>query len=193
MSIAGDCCAAIGVLAGLQRAGVEPTLIWFDAHGDFNTWETTPSGFLGGMPLAMLVGRGDGTMPAAVGLKPLPEASVFLTDARDLDPAEREALLDSEVVHLPDVEDLMAYPLPGGPLYVHFDVDVVTPEEAPTQNYPAPGGPSSSTLDAVFRRLAGSRRLMAVSVSSWNPKLDEDGGSQKVCISLLETLIRGDP
>ena len=62
VSIAGDCCTTLGMLAGLQRAGRDPTLIWFDAHGDFNTWETTPSGFLGGMPLAMLVGRGEQTM-----------------------------------------------------------------------------------------------------------------------------------
>ena len=88
VSIAGDCCTTIGVLAGLQRAGLDPVLIWFDAHGDFNTWQTTPSGFLGGMPLAMLVGRGEQTMPMAVDLKPLAEDRVILTDARDLDPAE---------------------------------------------------------------------------------------------------------
>jgi arginase len=192
VSIAGDCCTAIGVLAGLQRAGVDPSLIWFDAHGDFNTWETTPSGFLGGMPLAMLVGRGEGTMPAAVGLETLPEASVILTDARDLDPAEREAVLASDVVHLTDVGDLMEYPLPEGPLYVHFDVDVVTPEEAPAQNYPALGGPSSSVLEAVLGRLARSGQVVAVSLSSWNPRLDKDGGSQEVCMSLLETLVGGE-
>jgi arginase len=192
VSIAGDCCTAIGVLAGLQRAGVEPTLIWFDAHGDFNTWETTPSGFLGGMPLAMLVGRGEGTMLAEVGLQTLPEASVFLTDARDLDPAEREAVLASDLVHLADVGDLMGYLLPEGPLYVHFDVDVVTPEEAPAQNYPAPGGPSSLVLEAVLGRLARSGQVVAVSLSSWNPRLDKDGGSQEVCMSLLETLVGGE-
>jgi arginase len=189
VSIAGDCCTAIGVLSGLQRAGVAPVLIWFDAHGDFNTWETTPSGFLGGMPLAMLVGRGEQTMPAAVGLETLSEANVILTDARDLDPAEREAVSASDLVHLTDVADLMAYPLPGGPLYVHFDVDVVTPEEAPAQNYPAPGGPSSSTVEAVLRRLAGSGQVMAVSLSSWNPRLDQDGESLRMCMSLLEALV----
>ena len=47
VSLAGDCVSSIGVTAGLQRAGVNPFLIWFDAHGDFNTWETSPSGFLG--------------------------------------------------------------------------------------------------------------------------------------------------
>lgn len=53
VSIAGDCCSSIGVAAGMQRAGADCFLVWFDAHGDFNTWETTPSGFLvgGGFPL----------------------------------------------------------------------------------------------------------------------------------------------
>jgi len=88
VGVAGDCCSTIGFLAGLQAAGLDPTLIWFDAHGDFNTWETTPSGFLGGMPLAMLVGRGEQLMPQGVGLKILPEDKVVLTDARDLDPGE---------------------------------------------------------------------------------------------------------
>jgi arginase len=63
VSIAGDCCTAIGVFAGLQRAGINPTLIWFDAHGDFNTWQTSSSGFLGGMPLAMLVGLDSNPFP----------------------------------------------------------------------------------------------------------------------------------
>lgn len=62
---------------GLQRAGIDPNLIWFDAHGDFNTWETTSSGFPGGMPLAMIVGKGEQTMPEAVGLRDLPEGQVI--------------------------------------------------------------------------------------------------------------------
>ena len=82
ISVAGDCCSAIGMLAGLQRAGLDPVLIWFDAHGDFNTWETTPSGFLGGMPLAMLVGKGEQSLLSALELKPLSEDRVVLTDAR---------------------------------------------------------------------------------------------------------------
>ncbi len=90
VSVAGDCCTSIGILAGLQQAGVDPTLIWFDAHGDFNTWETTPSGFLGGMPLAMLVGKGEQTIMEGVGTSVLPEEQVILSDGRDLDPGEDE-------------------------------------------------------------------------------------------------------
>ena len=57
--MAADCTASIGVLAGLQQDLTDLSLVWYDAHGDFNTHETTPSGFIGGMPLAMLCGRGE--------------------------------------------------------------------------------------------------------------------------------------
>ena len=77
---AGDCVVTIGVLAGLEQRDVQPTLVFFDAHGDFNTWETTPSGFIGGMPLAMLTGRGEQTIVEAAGLTPLPDERVILVD-----------------------------------------------------------------------------------------------------------------
>jgi arginase len=189
VSIAGDCCTAIGVLAGLQYAGINPSLIWFDAHGDFNTWETTPSGFLGGMPLAMIVGRGDQSMPEAVNLNTLPENQVILADARDLDPGERKFVDQSALVHLTSVEALLKHPLPAGPIYVHFDTDVVSLRESPAHNYPAQGGPSSSVMQSVFSRLAQSEQVIAVSISSWNPNLDKDKKSENISMSLLQTLV----
>jgi arginase len=189
VSVAGDCCTAIGVLAGLQHGGLEPSLIWFDAHGDFNTWETSPSGFLGGMPLAMIVGRGEQRLSEGVGQRPLPESRVILTDARDLDPLERAALQDSDVTHLPDVTMLLERPLPAGPIYVHFDVDVINAGEAPAMNYLAAGGPSAAELRGVFAHLAASAQVAAVSVSSWNPALDEDGQTREVVLDLLQVLI----
>jgi len=189
VSIAGDCCTAIGVLAGLQRAGINPLLIWFDAHGDFNTWETTPSGFLGGMPLAMLVGRGEQRMINAVGLHPFPESQVILTDARDLDPGEQDLVRESSILHLPDIRSLIGHPLPDLPLYIHFDTDVIHPDDAPAMNYLAPGGPHAAELQEVFGYLAKTAQIVAVSVSTWNPSLDKDGRSQCVCMDLLYTLI----
>ena len=189
VSIAGDCCTAIGMLAGVQRAGLNPVLIWFDAHGDFNTRETTPSGFLGGMPLAMLTGRGDQTLLKALGLKPIPDDRVVLTDARDLDPGEKELVDASGVNHLQNVRDMINHPLPDGPLYVHIDTDVVDPDDAPAMNYVAAGGPSAADLHMVLEYLNQSGTLAAVSVSTWNPGLDTDGKSRKVCMQLLDTLI----
>lgn len=190
VSVAGDCCAALGVMTGLQQAGRQPTLIWFDAHGDFNDWDTSPSGFLGGMPLAMLAGRGEQTMVAGLGLTPIPEDRIILTDARDLDPGERAAVEASAVTHLPNVEQLLDYPLPDGPLYVHFDVDVVDVAELPAVSYPAPGGPSAAALRRVFRYLAQTGRVTAVSVSTWNPALDGNGRSREVAMDLLAELLR---
>jgi len=192
VSLAGDCCTAIGVLAGLQRAGIEPWLLWLDAHGDFNTPETSPSGFLGGMPLAMMVGKGDQGMPDAVGMQWLPEQRVVLADGRDLDPEERQLIQASAMRHITDVSDLLTWPLPDGPLYIHFDTDVVALDESPAHNYPALGGPSVALLKKVFRRLAAADRVIAVSLSAWNPKVDRNRTSEKVSLSLLQTLVGDD-
>jgi arginase len=167
----GDCVSAIGVLAGLQRRGVDPTLLWFDAHGDFHTWETTQSGFLGGMPLAMLTGRGEQTVAEGTGQRSLPDAQIVLVDARDLDPGEDDAVAasDMRVVTVDDVPSLEL----EGPLYVHVDVDVVDPADLPAINYPAPGGPSLGAMEAAMAALAATGRVAAFSVSSWNPELPE--------------------
>ncbi len=189
VSIAGDCCTTLGVLAGLQRAGVHPAMIWLDAHGDFNTWETSPSGFIGGMPLAMLVGRGEQTMAQAAGLTAFPESLVILSDGRDLDPKEKLALAESKVHHAVDVRSLLDHPLLANPLYVHFDTDVVNPNDAAAMSYLAAGGPSSADLQAVFRSLSQTAHLVAVSMTTWTPQLDRDGRSRTVCMQLLRALI----
>jgi len=189
VSIAGDCCTTIGVLAGLQRAGLDPVLLWLDAHGDFNTWETSPSGFIGGMPLAMLVGRGEQTMMAAMGTLPLPENQVVLCDARNLDPLEKQALTESKVHHVHDIRNLLQHPLLAHPLYVHFDTDIVNPNDAPAMSYATPGGPTAAELQGIFRTLARSGQIVAVSMTAWNFSLDQDGRTQKVCMELLRSLI----
>jgi arginase len=187
VSIAGDCCAPIAVLAGLQSAGVRPTLVWLDAHGDFNTPETSPSGFIGGMPLAMIVGRGDQTLPRAAGLTTHAEAAVFLADARDLDPEEAEAVRDSEVHHVPRLTDLPRQ-LPAGPLYVHLDVDVLSPDDAPSMSYPATGGPSLAEACAALEAVAGTGRVVAVSMTVWDLEHDTDRRTEEACMRLLRSL-----
>jgi len=189
ISIAGDCCSTIGMLAGMQQAGLDPVLIWFDAHGDFNTWHTTPSGFLGGMPLAMMVGVGEQTMLTSLGIKPLTEDRVVLADARDLDPGEKVLIEGSKVNHLTDVSDLLTLELPDAPLYIHLDMDIINPAEAPAMSYPAAGGPSAGDLQTVMKHLKRTEKVAAISVSTWNPKMDEDGRSRSVCMGLLNTLI----
>ena len=188
VSIAGDCCTAIGVMAGLEKARIQPLFIWFDAHGDFNTWDTTPSGFLGGMPLAMIAGMGEQSMPNAVGLQPVEHEDIILTDGRDLDPGEKELVSGSGILHLTDPMSLLAYDFPDRPIYVHFDTDIVNPLDAPAMNYAAPGGPRAEELGKVFRHIAQTGKVKAISVSSWNPELDKDGQTKETTMNLLQKL-----
>lgn len=169
--VLGDCCQVIPVMAGLARAGIQPTLIWLDSHGDFNTWETTPSKFLGGMPLAMLTGRGDQRMMQAVGLAPMPDARVLLSDARDLDPGERDLVNASGIRHEPEMRSLLEQPLPEGPLYVHFDTDLLDSSTAPAFLYPVPGGPTPQQVAAFLRRVKESGRMVAATATAaWDSK-----------------------
>ncbi len=189
VSIAGDCCTSLPFLAGLQLGGLQPSMIWLDAHGDFNTWETTPSGFLGGMPLAMIVGRGEQRIVDGVGLQPIPESQVTLCDGRDLDPLERIALDESNIHHIEDMVDFVENKLPPGPLYLHFDTDFINPVEAPAMNYPAAGGPGVPLIRRIFKRLALSKQLVAISISSWNPTLDDNRVTERLVLSLAGELL----
>ncbi|NIA24861.1 MAG: arginase family protein [Gammaproteobacteria bacterium] len=182
---AGDCLATIGVLAGLQRRGVSPTVVWFDAHGDFHTWETTPSGFLGGMPLAMLVGRGERTIMAGAGATPIDEHQAILVDGRDLDPGE--PVDSSELLHV-SVDELQGLLPEDAPLYVHIDVDVVDPTDMPAVNYPSPGGPSLEAVASSLRSIASTGRVVACSISSWNPALPEAETAAAATETLVDAL-----
>jgi arginase len=186
ISLAGDCCAAIPVLAGLRAAGIDPTVIWIDAHGDFNTPETSPSQFLGGMPLAMMVGHGPQWMCEAVGLTPLPEEKVWLIDGRDLDPLERDAL-DASQVNRAKVTDLATLTF-DGPLHVHIDLDVIDATEAPGFNYPVPGGPSAAETAAACADLAARGNIRAISISGWTEALDPSGSTGAACRRVLLAL-----
>ncbi len=187
VSVAGDCCAAVPVLAGLQASGIEPALVWIDAHGDFNTPETSPSQFLGGMPLAMMVGRGPQWMCEAVGLHPIPEEQVWLIDGRDLDPLEREAL-DASAVRRTGIAGLGSLEL-DAPVHLHIDMDVIDADECPAFNYPVSGGPKASDCAAALSAFVAKNKIAAISVSGWTGALDWDGCTSDACKDLLQAAL----
>ncbi len=154
VALGGDCCQPIAVMAGLARAGIRPILLWLDAHGDFNTHDTTVSGFVGGMPLAMLTGHGRLDLLEAVGLEPMPERDVVLTDARNLDPREAELLAASAVARIASIDDAIAKLPPDRPVYVHVDTDVVDGGELPKVLFPEPGGPSKADVSRALASCA---------------------------------------
>jgi arginase len=167
--LSGDCLTALGTVAGLQQAGVEPAIIWFDGHGDVQTLETTHTGYLGGLPLRILVGYRPELIADQLGLRAVPEARTVLVDARDLDPPESDFLATAAIRRVP-VPDVSTMELSDGPLYLHLDLDVVNPAELPGLLFPAEGGPD---LDAVFgavRHLRQTGRVVAIGVAcTWRP------------------------
>ena len=167
--ISGDCTTALGTVAGLQRAGADPGIVWFDAHGDVQTLETTTSGYLGGLPLRLLTGYRPELIAARLGLRPVPEQRVVLVGARDLDPPE-VTYLAAAPVRRAEVTGLRPADLPDGPLYVHLDLDVADPAAVPGLRYPAPGGPGPEQVTDALRLLLGTGRVAAIGVAcTWRP------------------------
>jgi arginase len=167
--LSGDCATALGTVAGLQRAGLSPGIIWLDAHGDVQTPETSASGYLAGMSLRLLTGHRPELIAAALGLRPVPEPGIMLVGARDLDPPE-EAYLAGSAITTCAVADLEGAPLPEGPLYVHVDMDVVDPAELPGLRYPAAGGPAMAAVADAVSLLQETGRVAAIGLAcSWLP------------------------
>jgi arginase len=167
--VCGDCCTALAVVAGLQAAGQTPGIVWFDAHGDVQTPETTASGYPGGMPLRLLTGYRPELIAGRLGLRPVPEEHIVLAGARDLDPPEVSYLAASAIRQL-DVAGVAAAGLPDLPLYVHVDLDVLDPGEVPGLRYPAPGGPAPAQLAGALRTLLATGRVAAITLAcTWYP------------------------
>jgi arginase len=170
--ISGDCCNSIPMLAALQREQIEPALVWLDAHGDFNTFETSPSGYIFGMPLAMLCGLGDLRLTRAVGVRTLPADRVVLADGRDLDPGEHDLVVKHKIHWAREIERVLitlATELADRPIWVHFDADILDaadqPESSPSMLYRVPDGPSLARLLNLAGAIAKTGRVVAVSVS----------------------------
>ena len=185
--LAGDCLTALGLVAGLQRRHRELSLIWLDAHGDFNTPETTISGYLAGMSLAMLTGRAPEPICERLGLRPVPDEHAVLIGARDLDPAERDALEESRVRRL--AADSGAVRQSSGEIYLHVDVDIVDGEDLPGLKFPVGAGPPFALVVECLAQIVDAGPPIAASIScAWTPERIGDE-STRLAITRLAAAI----
>ena len=178
--LAGNCNAALGVLAGL---GPHTGVVWLDAHGDFNTPQTTRSGFLDGMTLATATGRCWTEMARSIeGFEPVPDEAVVLLGARDLDPGEEAALARSKVIRLSadaatiGIQSvLQSLSQEMAQFYLHLDMDALDPIEGRANSYSARGGFSSTDLQTLLSRIAGKLPIKALTIAGYDPSYDKDG------------------
>jgi arginase len=170
--IAGDCSIALTTLSTALSHRPDARVLWLDAHGDFNTPDTTPSGFLGGMCLAGACGEWDSSLADAI-----PAERVVLAGVRDLDGGERELLeaSDATVVGSSPVETLVAArnALEGAPIYVHLDLDVLEPEAFPAQ-FPAPGGLAPDKLYDLLEAVGEDCELVGLEITAFEAPEDPD-------------------
>ena len=192
--LSGNCGpAAIGCVA----TEGDPAVFWFDAHGDFNTPDTTVSGFLDGMALAAVTGRCWPQLARAVtGFRPVREDAVVLVGARDLDPLETRALEMSRVRRVP-LESmrpelsaeigLVAETCVGA--YVHLDLDVLDPSQGRMNSYAAPDGLSREDVAWAIREIAESFFVFGAALTAFDPGSDQDGRALETAVAMGLTLI----
>jgi len=172
--LAGDCLTAIGVLAGLQRRSENLAIVWLDAHGDYNNLETTTSGYLAGMALAMLTGHCPRPFSEPLALRPVPDRDVVLVDARDLDRAERDALNASKIERVavnPQAIQAALARLRTHSVYLHVDVDVIDGAEVPGLRFPTSGGPNLDTIERTLSDIVTAVEPVAAYIAcAWLPE-----------------------
>ncbi len=199
--LGGDHSIGIGALAGASLLGRRVGLIWLDAHGDFNTDRTTPSGNIHGMALAAAVGRGHADLLAAWPDAPfVAEPDVWLIGARDLDLEERQAIRESglNVATMTDLDRLrmqtvMEQALDAladvDHLHVSLDLDVIDPKEAPGVGTPVPGGITYREAHLAMELVAKSGRLGSLSVVEVNPILDDHNRTGQMAAGLIASAL----
>ncbi len=189
--LAGNCNTAVGTVAGL---GADATgVVWFDAHADFNTPETTTSGFLDGTAVAILTGRCWTQLAATVpGFKPIPDERVCLVGTRDIDSLEGGLLDESsvQVVAPRQLRSSLRQTLRSisehvDRVYVHLDLDVLDSGVAAANRFAVPGGLTNDDNEFGLSQIAGIFRIAGVSLTAYDPSADGDGAAAKSAIRLI--------
>ena len=179
-----------------DRIGV----VWLDAHGDFNTAASSPTGYLDGMALAAAAGLEWRVAAATIpGFEPIEASNVVHLGGRDFDPGERERLESAGVQAIapaaiegasPDFGFLIELAGRVDAVYLHIDLDVLDPSEGIANGYAASGGMSASELTAVVEACLARLPVRAAALTAYDPDYDTDGRVAVIAARLIETIMR---
>jgi arginase/N-omega-hydroxy-L-arginine amidinohydrolase len=183
------CAVALATLPVVARFHPDALVVWFDAHGDINTPESSTTGYIGGLALSGPMGLWDSGLGAGVA-----PANVVLGGARDLDVYERRLIDEGVVRHVPvgpNMLDDLDVAVGDRPVYFHLDCDVLEPGLVPT-DYRVPNGLSLDELNGVARRLA-ENTVVGVEVAEFEGSWSETGspGDPGALLTALSPLVGG--
>lgn len=200
--VGGDHSLAIGALAGLSDASERLGVLWIDAHPDFNTPASSPSGNIHGMSLAVACGRGHRDLRLIADRDPMiEETDVFILGARDIDAEELDELEESAVT-LVSTPGLREHGVTESVLHaaeslatrcdhIHlsFDIDVLDPAFVPGTGTPVPGGLTPDEALDLLRALAKSGLIRSMEIVEFNPNLDPHGKTRGLVLRLIDALL----
>lgn len=198
--LGGDHSLAIGSIAGLAKDEPELGVIWIDAHADFNSVESSPSGNIHGMPLAISCGIGDPEFVNIGGYGPkLDPRRVVIVAARSLDNGEI-MLLRKHGVKVYTMEDIELYGIQAvmqesmeylanncKSLHVSFDMDSIDPSEAPGTGTPVRGGLTYREAHFVMKYIASTNLMTSMDLVEVNPILDDQNRTAELAVELIES------
>lgn len=206
VTLGGDHSIAMGSIAGVARhfwrRGEKIGLIWFDAHGDANTADTSPTGNIHGMPLAVVLGLGESTLVELAGPQPMVEGSrAAVVGLRDVDLEERANLrklgigaytmrdVDERGMRAVMEEAIKRASTGTAGIHVSFDLDGIDPEHAPGVGTPVPGGLSYREAHLAMEMLADTGAVISAELVEVNPILDHRNGTAGLGVELLASLL----
>ncbi|HEX9127978.1 MAG TPA: arginase family protein [Gemmatimonadaceae bacterium] len=188
--LAGNCNTAIGTLAGL---GGGVGVAWFDAHGDFNTPETTTSGFLDGTAVAIISGRCWKQLAVTVpGFQTIPDERICLVGTRDVDSLEGKLLAESSLALIEPKKlrselprTLRSIGQHTGRIYVHLDLDVLDADVAAANSFAVTGGLTVEDVEYALSIISVEFEIAGVTLSAYDPATDTDGAAAEAAIRLI--------
>ncbi len=190
----GTCAHLPGMIGGLQQAlplNTRLGLLWLDAHGDFNTPVTTPSGMLGGMPVATVAGLCHAAWREGAGMTaPLPTNRIMMVDVRNLDPEEEQLIraTDVQIVRLQEtaaLDRIAAFAAGLDALYIHIDADILDVSLQPNHPTAEPDGLDLEETLAVVQTAVTSQKVVALGLVSVSPDGPEGQTSLRSGMDLL--------
>jgi len=198
--LSGNCNSCLGTLAGIGPDSLG--VVWFDAHGEFNTPETTLSGFLDGMPIAIATGRCWKSVAATIpGFIPVAEKNLVLVGARDLDPQEQRLLEQSKINLVRTVENddteifrrieaaLIRLQKRVTGVYLHIDMDAFEVGGGAANHYGATGGVSPEFMLQAIALVKDCIPVRGCAIASYDPAFDRDAGFLEAGIQSIRKIV----